>query len=54
MPTKKNCIDRLRDGLYREIMKGLVTLRPTKIQELVEVTQSFKVVLNNQSQGLQE
>lgn len=45
MPTEQNRIERLKDGFRQELRKGLVTFQPKIVRELVEATQSLKVVI---------
>jgi hypothetical protein len=43
--TEQHQIDRFRDGLRRELMRGLIIFWPETVGELIEVAQSLETVL---------
>jgi hypothetical protein len=48
MLTEQHRIERLRDGFRQELRKGLITFQPKIVRELVEATQSLKVVIREE------
>jgi hypothetical protein len=48
MLPEQHRIERLRDGFRQELRKGLITFQPKTVRELVEATQSLKVVIGKE------
>jgi hypothetical protein len=48
MLMEQHKIERMRDGFRQELRKGLITFQPKIVRELVEATQSLKVVIREE------
>jgi hypothetical protein len=48
IPSEQHMIERFRDGLRQELRKGLVTLQPGTVRELVEAAQALETVIGEE------
>jgi len=48
IPFEQHRIERFLDGLRQELRKGLVTLQPGTIRELVEAAQALETVIGEE------